>query len=252
MPRSHLPCRKLTTVLVLCLSTAFAADQSSGADRLTGAEQLRLRVEQTALQKQIAERELTLGQGAAAVAIQRVQELQKQLDEAQQRATTESEQVKMLQKTADQLDQQLSDLRASLPKQEAADQLVLTAASVLARLNSMMTAQTQLQNQLAALRKSSVEWRSKTSDAEQKIAAIAGQRTDVDHADLALGGPGLGALKGERHVRVTQAATPDDDLAAMKPRSRSARMSSIPSNPTASRTRPGVTPVASCSSAESC
>ena len=180
MPRSNLPCRMLTTVLVLCLSPTFAADHSSGADRLTGAGQVRLRVEQTALQKQSAEKELTLGQGAAAVAIQRVQELQKQLDEAQQRATTESEQVKMLQKTSDQLDQQLSDLRASLPEQEAADQLVLTAASFSARLNSMMTAQTQLQHQLAALRKSAVEWRSKTSDAEQKIAAIAVQRPDQE------------------------------------------------------------------------
>ena len=180
MPRSHLPCRMLTTVLVLCLSAAIADDTSSGADRLTGAEQVRLQIEQTALQKQNAEKELTLGQGAAAVAIQRVQEVQKQLDEAQQRATTESEQVIKLQKAADQLNQQLSDLKSSLPRHEAADQLVLTAASISARLQTMMTAQTQLQNQLAVLRKSSVEWRSKASDAEQKIAAIAGQRPDQE------------------------------------------------------------------------
>ena len=44
------------------------------------------------------------------------------------------------------------------------------------------------------------------------------------------------------------------DLGALggpEPCSRSARMSSMPSMPTASRTRPGVTPVASCSAAES-
>ena len=41
-------------------------------------------------------------------------------------------------------------------------------------------------------------------------------------------------------------------LAAAKPCSRSARMSSMPSMPTARRTSPGVTPVASCSSGDSC
>ncbi len=51
-----------------------------------------------------------------------------------------------------------------------------------------------------------------------------------------------------RHVRqATQL-----DLDAAKPASRSARMSSMPSRPTASRISPGVTPDSSCSSGVSC
>ena len=182
MPRFALPCRMLTTVLVfsLCLPAAIAEDASPGAEHLLGAAQVRLQIEQTALQKQNADKDLTLRIGAAAVATERVQALQKQLAEAQQRATTETAQVQALQQAADVLGKQLADLTASLPQHEAADQLMLTATKVSLRLSSMTAAQTQLQNQLAVLRKSSVEWRSKASDAEQKIAAIAAQRPELE------------------------------------------------------------------------
>ncbi len=56
---------------------------------------------------------------------------------------------------------------------------------------------------------------------------------------------GCGETTGGRHR--AQAS-----FAARKPRSRSARMSSMPSMPTASRTSPGVTPVANCSSGDNC
>jgi predicted nucleic acid-binding Zn-ribbon protein len=178
MPRIHLLASLLVTVLTI--SPIVADDGVPHTPRPTGAEQTLGVIEQTALQKQAADKELTLRQGAAAVATQRVQELQKQLDEAQKRATAEAQQVTVLQQSTAALDKQLADLKASLPLQEAADQLVLTAAKVSARLDSMMSAETQLQNQLATLRKSSVEWRSKASDADQKIAAIVAQRPELE------------------------------------------------------------------------
>ncbi len=182
MPRFALSCRMLTTVLVffLCVPPAIADEASLGVQRLAGAAQLRLKIEQIGLQKQNAEKDLTLRMGAATVATERVKELQKQLDEAQQRATIEAALVPPLQQTADALNKQLADLTAAIPQHEAADQLVVTAAKVSLRLGNMTTAQTQLQQQLATLRKSSVEWRSKTSDAEQKIAAITAQRPELE------------------------------------------------------------------------
>ncbi|CKR74631.1 Uncharacterised protein [Mycobacterium tuberculosis] len=78
------------------------------------------------------------------------------------------------------------------------------------------------------------------------------QRADVYQADFAFGGQRLGGYIGDRHVRIPQNAATDcgsalNLRAAAKPSSRSARISSIPSMPTAKRTRPGLTPVASCS-----
>src|SRR6516225_10389471 len=83
--------------------------------------------------------------------------------------------------------------------------------------------------------------------------AFGDQRADVDKADLAFGGQRLGGDVGDRHVRTPQNAatvreSPLNLRAAAKPSSRSARMSSMPSMPTASRTSPGLTPVVSCSS----
>lgn len=182
MPQIHLPCRMLAYLLatVLIISPTKAADDAAELLTPTGAEQVRGAIERTALQKQMAEKELTLRQGAAAVATQRVQELQKQLNDAQKRAEVEAQQVLVLQQASAQLEKQLADMKSSLPMQEAADQLVLAAAKVSTRLQSMMLAQEQLQNQLATLRKSSVEWRSKSSDAEQKIASIAAQRPELE------------------------------------------------------------------------
>ena len=120
MPRTHLPGQFLITVLIsaLCSFPVIADDAPSGVD------QVRLQIEQAALQKQNADKEFTLRQGAADVATQRVQELQKQLAEAQLRAQKESEQLKVLQETATTLDKQLADLQASIPQQEAADRQI--------------------------------------------------------------------------------------------------------------------------------
>jgi len=182
MPRSRLPrgCFAAFLLLSQCCVTGLCGDASPVIEQSSGAEEVRRLIEKTALEKRTAEKELILGQGEAAVATQRVQELQKQLDEAQQRATAESDQLKSLQETVDGLDRQLADLTQSVPQHEAADQLVFAASKVSARLNNLVTAETHLQNQLAVLRKSSVEWRSKAADAAQKIAAIAVQRPELD------------------------------------------------------------------------
>ena len=176
MPRTSHPGRLLIVVLICSLlSSAALAD-----DALDGANLVRQQIEQAVLRKQIADKELTLRQGAAEVATLRVHEVQKQLEEAQLRVKKESDQLKVLQVTVTTLDKHLADLQASIPQHEAADQLVQTAAAISTRMENLQQAETQLQNQLASLRKSSVEWRSKASDAEQKIGAIVTQRPELD------------------------------------------------------------------------
>ncbi len=88
-------------------------------------------------------------------------------------------------------------------------------------------------------------------------AVLQVQRPDIDHADFTFGGQTHCFHVENRHqnaavVRGSVAADALNGLAAANPCSRSARMSSMPSMPTASRTSPGVTPVASCSSGVSC
>jgi hypothetical protein len=71
-------------------------------------------------------------------------------------------------------------MTAALPQHDAADVLVANADKVTLRLTALLEVQKQLQTQLATLRKSSVEWRSKATDAEQQIASIAAQRPELD------------------------------------------------------------------------
>lgn len=182
MPRPRLPLLVSTVVLVLSpvWFPAIADDPSPAVKGLGGAEQIRLLIEQKSVEKQNAEKDIVLGQGAVASAVQRVRELKKQLDEAELQVNAESERVTSLQESSKAIDQRLAELRLSLPQHEAADQLVMAAAKVSARMDNMKAAEAQLQNQLAVLRKSSVEWRSKASDAEQKIAAITTQRPELE------------------------------------------------------------------------
>ena len=169
-------------MLVLAITLpAFASPVISAHDRQeAGADRAREQIEQLRLQKQTADKEVLLRQGAAAVALQRVQELQKQLEEAQLRAHTETAQVQILQQQASEVENQLTELTATLPRHEAADSLVQTADKANARLTTLTSAQQQLREQLATLRKSSVEWRSKATDAEQQIAAITAQRPEQE------------------------------------------------------------------------
>ncbi len=170
----------LTLFLVITLSTFTAPATPADDGQASGADRIRQQIEQHRLQKQTADKELLLRQGAFAVALQRVQELQKQLEESQLRVQTETAQVQILQQQAAAAENQLAELTASLPQHEAADSLVQTADKASARMTALTSSQQQLRDQLATLRKSSVEWRSRATDAEQQIAAITAQRPEQE------------------------------------------------------------------------
>jgi hypothetical protein len=154
--------------------TLFAADVPSGAQKV------RQQIEQQQLKKQETEKEQILRQGAVDVAAKRVQELQKELEAAQARVAADAVELKKLQELSAGIEKQITELTASIPVHEAADVLVTEADKATGRLTTLQDAQKQLQGQLGALRKSSVEWRSKGTDAEQQIAALTAQRPELE------------------------------------------------------------------------
>lgn len=181
MPRSAFRPLILTALLAFSLLVNPAVSPLAADDvAVSDTAHVRQQIEQQRIKKQEAEKELTLRQGAATVAAQRVQEIQKQLTEAKAREAAETTLVQALQQQTAALDKQIADLTAALPQHEAADALVAQADKATARLTALNSAQEQLQNQLATLRKTSVEWRSKATDAEQQIAAITAQRPELD------------------------------------------------------------------------
>jgi len=181
MPRSTFRHSLLAALLGFSFTAAVPLSRAV-ADEVpaSGAAEARQLLEKQRLMKQESEKELTLRQGAATVADQRVEEIQKQLGEAQTRMAAETAEVQKLEEQTVALDKQIADLTASLPQHEAADALVVVADKATARLDALKDAQRQFQSQLATLRKSSVEWRSKATDAEQQIAAITAQRPELD------------------------------------------------------------------------
>lgn len=179
MPRSTF--RHLLIMAVVSFSCGANALRSLADDPIPAdSTQVRNLIEQQKLKRQESEKELVLRQGAATVAAQRVEEIQKQLAEAQARMSAENLEAKKLQDQTAALEKQIVDLTTAIPQHEAADLLVVTANKASARLDALKVAQQQLQSQLATLRKSSVEWRSKATDAEQQIAAITAQRPELD------------------------------------------------------------------------
>ncbi|MFM7057612.1 MAG: c-type cytochrome domain-containing protein, partial [Planctomycetota bacterium] len=144
------------------------------------AAQLRETLQQSRQQKQVADRDLSLKKGAVAVADQRVQDLQKQIEVARQRLVAETAEADKLQQQSAVLEKAISSLETVLPQHEAADVLVAAADRASGRFQGLLDARRQLQTQLAQLRKSSVEWRSRGSEAEQQLAAITAQRPELD------------------------------------------------------------------------
>lgn len=164
-----------TSFILFSSGLPALADPPSG-----GAVAVRAQLDQARQQKQSAERELSLKKGAAAVSDQRVQELQKQLEAAKQRLMTEAAEVAKLQQLATASAASVAALEADLPKHEAADVLVQAADRASARFQALQDARRQLQSQLAQLRKSSVEWRSRASEADQQLAALTAQKPERD------------------------------------------------------------------------
>lgn len=184
MPR---PRHNRTTVSTVVLSITFATVIASGlrdtafADPpFQNAEALRQKIQQKEQEKQNADKELTLRKGAADVSMQRVQELQKQLEAAQKRAVEEQAAAQKMEADVAALSTALAELQKVLPQHEAADALVARAAEASGRLATMQEARQKLQTELAGLRKSAVEWRSKGTDADQQIAALIAQRPELE------------------------------------------------------------------------
>ena len=130
--------------------------------------------------RQVTDRELSLKQAAAKVSAQRVEELKKQLQMVEARAAAEAADATKLREKSALLEQRVARIQADLPAHEAADAAVAVATRAKARLEAMQTARRALQTQLAGLRKSSVEWRSRGAEAEQQVAALTAQRPELD------------------------------------------------------------------------
>jgi hypothetical protein len=174
--------RLLPSFLKLCALAAFVFNgPASIADPpAQSAAQLREQLLQSRQQKQMADRDLSLKKGAAAVSDQRIHELQKQLEAAKQRLAMETAEAEKLQQQSTALEKSIASIETLLPQHEAADVLVAAADRATARFQALADARKQLQTQLAQLRKSSVEWRSRASEAEQQLAAISAQRPELD------------------------------------------------------------------------
>jgi predicted nucleic acid-binding Zn-ribbon protein len=178
MTPPRLPQSRLLTCVLLALffnSAPLSADPPAQS-----AAQLRDALRQSRQQKQSADRDLSLKKGAVAVSDQRIQDLQKQLEAAKQRLAAETAEAEKLQQQSAALEKSITAIEAVLPQHEAADVLVAAADRASTRFQALLEARKQLQTQLAQLRKSSVEWRSRASEAEQQLAAITAQRPELD------------------------------------------------------------------------
>jgi hypothetical protein len=174
--------RLLPSCLKLCAVAAlvFSSPSLFADPPARSAAQLREQLLQSRQQKQASDRDLSLKKGAVAVSDQRIQELQKQLEAAKQRLAMETSEAEKLQQQSTALQNSITSIEAVLPQHEAADVLVAAADRANARFQSLLDARKQLQTQLAQLRKSSVEWRSRASEAEQQLVAITAQRPELD------------------------------------------------------------------------
>lgn len=178
-----MPLSRLSSLLFSAFAAALLIPNallSATEPPVGGATEIRQRIEQSLKEKQDAEKELTLREGAVAVSLQRTQELQKQLQTAETRLASEKADMEKLAARKSDVEKSLAELNAALPMHEAADVLVANADRATARLNALLDAKKHLQTQLSSLRKSSVEWRSKATEADQQIAALVAQRPELD------------------------------------------------------------------------
>ncbi|MFM8479352.1 MAG: c-type cytochrome domain-containing protein [Planctomycetaceae bacterium] len=229
------PPRLPQSLLQFCILVALCFNPAllSADPPAQSAAQLREALQQSRQQKQSTDRDLSLKKGAVAVSDQRIQDLQKQLEVAKQRYAAETAEAEKLQQQSAALEKSITAIEAVLPQHEAADVLVAAADRASTRFQALLEARRQLQTQLAQLRKSSVEWRSRASEAEQQLAAIAAQRPELDkklaEAKTALDGAeakvtasrtaveaasaamkAVATLLGEHETRLTEAKAADE------------------------------------------
>jgi WD40 repeat protein len=155
-----------------------------------------------------ASRDAVLQRGAADVSRTRIAELQQQLETVQQRLSIEEAAATTAGQLADELHSRIARLEADLPRHEAADRLLAASDKSADHWKSLVAARDRLQHQQSTLRTSFVEWRSRAADAEQQLAALAAQRTDLDKAAgdarTALDAAEAGVLQATAQVTLTQ------------------------------------------------
>lgn len=169
---------------VCCIASVIAGVSQAAADTAQeiGTTGILQQIEQARQQQQDAERRLALKQGAVKVAEQRVRELQAQLDEATKRVEAETAEVSRIQQDTEKVTEQLANLTNLLQQHQAADALQTQADEAVARLEAIQTAKRQLESQLAALRKSSVEHQSQAVESEQKVQTLESTRAELQKA----------------------------------------------------------------------
>lgn len=177
---------RLTTVsacLVLLTLPAVVCGQNAAtqpAVPFKSAAELRQQIQQIKNDRQLTDRQFSLKQAAATVSAQRAEELKKQLQAVEARAVAEAAEAAKLREKSMQLEQQLVRVTTDLPAHEAADTAVAAADRARSRLDALQVARRDLQTQLAGLRKSAVEWRSRGAEAEQQAAALVAQRPELE------------------------------------------------------------------------
>ena len=181
---SALPLRVLAVFVTMIASgsmhstfTSVVAEEAATAP--SGAGEVRQRIEQLQQERQGVEKDVSLRKAAVDVAIARVQDLQKQLQEASTRAENEQKAFELLQQKSQAVEQQSALLAEELKKHESADAAQMIASAAAARLDELIAARKQLETQLAGLRKQSVEWQSKAVESDQQIKALEAQKPEI-------------------------------------------------------------------------
>lgn len=187
MPTRHRSSLLAWSAIVCVISAAIPFGNSAIADGNTpdtplSTRTIRDQIQQQQKLQQTAEKQLALKQAALQVAEGRMADLRKQLDEAVKRVESEKSAAAQIQKDALAIRDNLTALNESLKKHEAADAIQKTAAEAAGRYESIVAARTQLETQLAGLRKSAVEFQSRTVESEQKVQALEGQREALKKA----------------------------------------------------------------------
>lgn len=164
----------LVGITVILPGLAVAAD-----DGPKDSQQLRQQLQQETMLRGALGRKLSLLQGTAKITADQISMLEKQLELTRQKLSDEQQQVISLQQRTESLDASIARLTQELPLHEAADRLVGAADAADSRLASLHQSESKLQEQLSALRKSSVEYRSSVSEGEQRIAALTAARPEL-------------------------------------------------------------------------
>ncbi|MCA9060199.1 MAG: hypothetical protein KDA85_16940, partial [Planctomycetaceae bacterium] len=165
---------------ILCFTASLGAFAVAQELPVRDTERVRNDIEAEQQKKRASEKELALKRAAADVAQKRVAELQKQLAEATARAKTEQTAVEKQTAAVASLDQGIAALTAELQTNQAADSLQQAADVKQSQLDVIEETRRGLEGQLAGLRKNSIEWRSRMTEAEQRVQAAQAKKPEAE------------------------------------------------------------------------